>query len=105
MEERLSVDDFESIKGRRIAEDPRYATIAERLRQLFWNSECNDVTLRFYLRLQNEAIIHGEPVRQHIKAVAATAKTARNPVRYFAASVTRRLREQGYLQTGEEDLW
>lgn len=104
MERPLSVAEFTALRHKRLADDPRYGTIAERLRELFWNENCNDTTLRFYERLQNEAIIHGDPVRRHIKAVALAAKSARNPVNYFSASITRRLREQGYLQDGSEGL-
>jgi hypothetical protein len=104
METRLTPADFESLRAERLASDPRYGTIAEVLRKLFWDDTCTDVTIRFYERLQNEAIIHGNPVRRHIKSVAAAAQSKDHPVRYFAASITRRLNEQGYLRDGGEDL-
>lgn len=100
----LDASDFESLKASRLAEDPRYGTIADRLRELFWDHECNDLNLRLYSRLQHEAIVHGDPVRRVIKSVAASALSKDRPVRYFAASVTRRLNEQGYLQDGSEEL-
>ena len=96
-------DELRARFDQRVAEDPKYGTIATRLRELFWDSECNDITLRFYERLQEEAIWHGEPVRRVIKAVAASALKADYPVRYFAASVARRLREHGYLRAGDDD--
>ena len=99
---KLSKEDFAALKNRRMAEDPRYVTIASKLREILWNSSCNDITLRFYSRLQDEAILHGEPVRRIIKSVASSALTADDPVRYFCASVSRRLREQGFLQAGED---
>lgn len=104
MESRLAPSEFESLEQKRAAEDPKYLTIASRLRELFWDSSCNDVTVRFYERLQNEAIIHGPVVRRHIQSVAASAQTANQPVRYFAAAITRRLREQGYLQDAGQEL-
>lgn len=104
MATRLSSADFAALKKERAAEDPKYCTIAARLKDLFWDHTCNDVTLRLYERLQEEAIVHGEPVRRVIRSVASSSQSARNPIRYFAASVTRRLREQGYLQDGGEEL-
>lgn len=104
MESKLSAAEFSLLERKRLAEDPRYGTIADRLEQLFWNESCGEVTRRFYERLQNEAIVHGNVIRRHIKSVAAAAQSARNPVNYFAASITRRLREQGYLQDGGEEL-
>ena len=101
---KLSVTEFQSLLAQRTAEDPKYATIAAKLRQHVWDESCNEITLRFYERLENEAIIHGEPVRRAIRSCASAALSARSPVRYFAASITRRLREQGYLQDGGEEL-
>lgn len=103
MAEKLCPDDFEALRNQRIAENPKYANIANRLRELFWDRSCNDTTLRFYERLQNEAIYHGEPVYRSIKACASSAQTAREPVRYFAAAISRRLREQGFMANGGED--
>jgi len=101
---KLSVADFMALKQKRLAEDERYGTIAQKLKNAFWNDQCGHVTERFYERLQDEAIIHGNPVRRSIRSVASAALSARNPVNYFAASITRRLREQGYLQDGGEEL-
>ena len=100
----LTVIEFQQLLEKRVAESPAYATIASKLRQHLWDQDCGDITLRFYERLQNEAIIHGEPVRRAIRSCASAAISARSPVRYFAASVTRRLREQGYLQDGGEEM-
>ena len=103
MASKLSREELAALFNRRCAEDPRYGTIAKRLREILWDPSCNDITLRYYNRLQDEAIIHGEPVRRVIKAVAASAMSADNPVRYFCASSARRLRDQGFLQE-QEDL-
>lgn len=102
MEARLTTEDFEVLKGRRLAEDPKYGQICQRLRALFWDDSCNDINLRLYQRLEREAIIHGPPVYRAIKSVAASAIHARQPVRYFSASITRRLHEAGFLQDGDE---
>lgn len=101
---RYSAEELTRMIAVRAAEDERYTTIASRLRELIWDGTCNDVTLRFYRRLQDEAIMHGPPVRRAIQSCAAAAMAASNPVRYFAAAVTRRLREQGYLEAGNGDL-
>ena len=101
-ERKILQEDFEALKARRLAEDPRYGTIASRLRELFWDRSCNDITLRFYNRLQDEAIFHGEPVYRSIKSCASAAQSAKCPVRYFASAVTKRLREQGYMQRHDD---
>lgn len=102
-ERKLNERELSILEKDRLAENPKYGEISHRLRQLFWDSSCNDITLRFYRRLQDEAIYHGEPVYRSIKACASSAQVARSPVRYFAASITRRLREQGYLLDGGDD--
>lgn len=79
------------------AADPTYMTIAERLSKEFDDGELNDLRIRLFDRLQDEAIAYGPPVMRVISACVRSARTARYPGRYFAASVTRRLREQGYL--------
>lgn len=104
MVSKLSHEDFGALSRKRAAEDERYLTIAARLRELFWDDSCNDITLQFYERLQREAIIEGPQIKKAIASVAASALQARNPVRYFAASISRRLHEMGYLQDGSEDL-
>jgi hypothetical protein len=80
------------------ASDPRYVTIAQRLSATFMDEEANDLRARLFDRLQDEAIAYGPPVMRVIVACVRAAKTARYPARYFAASVTRRLREQGFLE-------
>ena len=102
METKYNKEELAILLKKRCAEDPRYGLIAQRLREILWDSECNDITMRFYQRLQDEAIIHGPPVRRVLKAVASAAISADHPVRYFCASVSRRLREQGYLQEPED---
>ena len=100
----LLKEELERLIAEREKEDPRYTTIAVRLRELFWDGTCNDTTIRFYRRLQNEAIEHGKPVRAIINQCAQAAQSANSPVRYFAAAVTRRLREQGFLESRQRDL-
>lgn len=104
MESKLTAEEFQALRQKRAAEDSRYTTIASTLKKLFWDDSCNDINYRLYQRLEEEAIIHGEPVRKCLKQVSVAALSARDPVRYFAASITRRLREQGYLNDGSEDL-
>ena len=101
-ERQLTTQDFQALRNHRAAEDPRYCQIAERLRDLFWDSSCNEITTRFYQRLENEAIVHGEPVYRQIKQVASSAMNAREPCRYFAKAICARLRERGYLEDGSE---
>lgn len=102
-ERQLRLEEFEALKAKRLAENPKYGHIASKLRQLFWDDSCNDVTIRFYDRLQDDAIVNGEPVYRCIKSVAQSAMVARNPVRYFAAAVCRRLHEQGFMQDGGDE--
>lgn len=104
MANKLTAEEMTSLLKQRCAEDPKYANIANRLRELFWDSTCNDINLRLYDRLQDEAIVHGEPVYRCIKSVAGASISANNPVRYFASSITRRLREHGYLQDAGDEL-
>ena len=103
MSSKITQEDFSALTQKRLAENPKYGRIAKRLRELFWDSTCNDTTIRFYNRLQDEAIYHGEPVYRSIRSCASSAQTARCPVRYFAASISRRLREQGFMVDGGED--
>jgi len=104
MAEQISPEEFAALLAQRVEQDPKYANISKRLRELIWNSECNDLNIKLYDRLQREAIIHGPDVYRAIRSVAASALTKSNPVRYFAASITRRLNEMGYLSDGSEDL-
>lgn len=102
--QRLSGEDFEVLKRERCEVDPRYGEIASRLKALFWDDTCNDLNLMLYERLEREAIIKGPVVRKHILSVAKSALKANNPVRYFAASIVRRLHEHGFLEDDSNDI-
>lgn len=62
--------------------------------------------LRHHLfeRLQQLAIKFGEPAYRTIEGVAGISKFARQPDRFFCSIVLRRLAEQGFIDSTEDDL-
>ncbi len=80
-----------------MSETDKYRTIADRLWKRFGPGDEPEIRRQLYERLQHEAIQHGDAVYRIIQTAFASAQSANNPDRYFAAAVTRRLREQGFL--------
>lgn len=72
--------------------------VKSRLLTKFGPGDDPDARDRLYTRLEDEVQKHGKPVYDIISACARAASGAVYPDRYFAAAVSRRLREQGYLQ-------
>jgi len=69
---------------------------SERLQAVFGLGDIPRVTLALYDRLERRSQIEGPKYAEIVAVVARAAKTARNPANYFAAVVTRRLRERGF---------
>jgi hypothetical protein len=79
-------------------ENPMEMDVKRRLLAKFGAGDDPDARDRLYSRLEDEVRKHGKPVYDIISSCARAATGAVYPDRYFAAAVSRRLREQGYLQ-------
>ncbi len=76
--------------------------LAKRLTARFGLGNFPLISKRLYSRLQREANRHGEPVMRIISECAESSICARvNAGAWFRAAVVRRLKENGYLLSGE----
>jgi len=69
---------------------------AKRLQAMFGLGDLPRITLQLYERLERQAQTEDSEYAKIVSGVIRAAKRAENPRNYFAAVVTRRLRERGY---------
>jgi len=75
--------------------------IAHHLKQKFGLGSQPALRERLYQRLQLAVEIHGERALKQLQTVAAEAKHARKPDRYFCRAALCRLREMNLLEMEE----
>ena len=87
---------FKEEEGR-VAKDPRFRQVAAKLLDQF--GEGDNVTLRreLYDRCERACQQHGEVCYRIVVGAVRSSKTAREPGRYFSATVSRRMREAGFF--------
>ncbi len=69
---------------------------SERLQAIFGLGDQPRLTLALYAKLERQSKIEGPEFTKIVSTVIRSARTARIPRNYFAAVVTRRLREHGF---------
>ncbi len=69
---------------------------SERLEAVFGLGDQPRITRRLYARLERRCLSEGPGYSKIVASVARSAKSAREPAKYFASVVMRRLREHGY---------
>jgi hypothetical protein len=77
--------------------------VVTRLTKRFGLGEIPPIRRRLYSRLAREVEKHGDAVLVIIGEAAQAADRARCPGNWFAAAVTRRLKEAGFLRDGMEE--
>lgn len=79
---------------RRQTETPQIRS--ERLVAVFGLGDQPAVTRRLYARLERGSACHGPAYSKIVRQVGLSARSAREPAKYFACAVVRRLRECGF---------
>jgi hypothetical protein len=75
--------------------------VARQLEERFGLGSQPELRRRLFQRLQLATEVHGERALNQLKIVAAEAKGARKPDRYFCRAALCRLREQNLLEMEE----
>lgn len=76
----------------------RFENVARRLLKQFGEGDNGTLRRELFERLQRECIRNGEVVYRIISGAVRSSATARDPGRYFSATVSRRMREAGFFQ-------
>ncbi len=87
---------FEGEEGR-TAKHPKFQVVAEKLFKEFGEGENPTLRRELFERCQRECQKHGDVAYRIVAGAVRSAKTAREPGRYFAATVARRMREAGFF--------
>lgn len=72
--------------------------LSERLFSLFGGGDSPTLRRSLYIRIQLTCQTFGDPALVVVREVCEAAKRARSPGNYFAFSIVRRLRENGFIQ-------
>lgn len=72
--------------------------LSERLFSLFGGGDSPTLRRSLYFRIQLTCQTFGDPALVVVREVCEAARRARNPGNYFAFSIVRRLRENGFIQ-------
>jgi len=79
-----------------MSEEKSTVITAERLRSLYGLGDEPALTAMLFSRLERKGRQNGPQATKIIRSCIRSAQSADNPLRYFAAAVTRRLRENGF---------
>lgn len=91
-------------QGRLPAQQSKTGKVASRLWRKYGPGDNPRLRELLFARLEREACSYGEPVLRIITGAVRSSETAREPARYFCSTVTRRMREAGFLQDPDE-VW
>jgi len=82
------------------AQNGESVRIGEGLLALYGGGDSSHIRLMLFSRLEREVNRYGPPVQRIIVSAQRSAESANDPARYFCTTVTRRLKEAGFLQGG-----
>lgn len=72
--------------------------LSERLMSLFGGGDNPTLRMALYIRIQLTCQTFGAPALAVVREVCEAARRARSPGNYFAFSIVRRLRENGFIE-------
>lgn len=72
--------------------------LSQRLMALFGGGDNPSLRMSLYIRIQLTCQTFGKPAEVVVREVCEAARRARSPGNYFAFSIVRRLRENGFIE-------
>lgn len=87
------------------AQEAKYGSVSVRLTQEFGLGDNATLRRELFDRCQRECEKYGEVAYRLVCSAVRSSKTARDPARYFAATVARRMRENGFFESDSECGW
>lgn len=95
---RFAVTTADEFKPAADDREQKKRTVAKRLLEVFGRGDNPKLRLELYNRCQDSVDLHDEGAYRIIASCVRSARTANDPGRYFAAAVSRRMREAGFFE-------
>jgi len=98
MRELLETQLTQPSKEDRMFDTSKFEQVSHKLLKQFGEGENGTLRRELFERCQRECVRNGEVAYRIVAGAVRSSTTARDPGRYFSATVTRRMREAGFFQ-------